>query len=161
MVGALYRPPRAYLTEVSADGCGSPNGITLDQTITITITRRFIATIECRHILPPLKPRDTQWLCRNLSDCLVHLTNNRDYRAANSHRPMPTSQTFDMGNTFDERTRHFRALPWHGRPSDTRSEHNYAFQMAKLPRSKISVGVNVGVFFRYEKAQPFQIGLSH
>ena len=36
-----------------------------------------------------------------------------------------------------------------------------ASQVAYLPRSKISVGVNVGVFFRHEKTQPFQIGLSH
>ena len=43
----------------------------------------------------------------------------------------------------------------------TRLEHNQASQMVKLLRSKISVGVNVGVFFRHEKAQPFQIGLSH
>jgi hypothetical protein len=31
----------------------------------------------------------------------------------------------------------------------------------KLARARISVGVNVGVFFWHEKAQPFQIGLSH
>jgi hypothetical protein len=31
----------------------------------------------------------------------------------------------------------------------------------KLARSRISVGVNVGVSFRHEKAQSFQIGLSH
>lgn len=28
-------------------------------------------------------------------------------------------------------------------------------------RSKFFVGVNVGVFFKHEKAQPFQIGLNH
>jgi hypothetical protein len=31
----------------------------------------------------------------------------------------------------------------------------------EVEEKKKSVGVNVGVFFRHEKAQPFQIGPSH
>jgi hypothetical protein len=54
-----------------------------------------------------------------------------------------------------------QALPGiDGVPEPARSSAG-AIASSQPPRSRIFVGVNVGVFFRHEKAQPFQIGPSH